>query len=112
MKKTLKILSTLIICTVFISTSCKKNQESQPCDGKGTICFTNKRDTLIVINIVETHTTVTLNHDEMQCQSLIGGSTYTLKFSGPAYTGDLKDTNLLVQNCDNKLITIRPPTKK
>jgi hypothetical protein len=48
----------------------------------------------------------------MQCQSLLGGSTYTLKFSGPAYTGDLKDTTLLIQNCDNKLITIRPPTKK
>jgi hypothetical protein len=112
MKKNLLFINLLIIIAVIIVSSCKKSSESQPCDGNGTICISNKRDTLIIINIQQTHTTLNLNHDEMQCQSLLGGSTYTLKFSGPAYTGDLKDTTLLIQNCDNKLITIRPPTKK
>jgi hypothetical protein len=111
MKKILFFVNLLIII-VFIIISCKKSTEAPPCDGKGTICFLNKRDSLIVINIQETHTTVNISHDQEVCQSLLGGATYTLKFSGPAYTADLKDTTFLVQNCDNKLITIRPPTKK
>jgi hypothetical protein len=111
MKKILFFINLLII-TAIITVSCKKNSESPPCDGKGTICISNKRDSLIVIFIEQTHTTLNINHDEMQCQSFLGGATYTLKFSGPAYTADLKDTTFLVQNCDNKLINIRPPTKK
>ncbi|MCX6286770.1 MAG: hypothetical protein NTY96_06625 [Bacteroidetes bacterium] len=111
MKKNLLILTALILCTVFISTSCKKNSSSQPCDGKGTVCFENKRDSLLIINIVQSHSTINLQHDEMQCQIFSGGTTYTIKYSGPAYTGNLKDTTMLVQNCDNKLIIINPPKK-
>ncbi|MCX6283160.1 MAG: hypothetical protein NTW31_02830 [Bacteroidetes bacterium] len=111
MKKSLLILTTLILGTVFISTSCKKASTSQPCDGIGTVCFENKRDSLLTINIVQLHATINLQHDEMQCKNFSGGSTYTIKYSGPAYTGNLKDTTMLVQNCDNKLIIINPPKK-
>lgn len=111
MKKNLLILTALILCSVIVSTSCKKATTEQACDGKGTICFENKRDTLLVINIVQLHTTINLQHDEMQCQVFSGGTTYTIKYSGPAYTGNLKDTTMLVQNCDNKLVIITPPKK-
>ncbi len=111
MKKNFLILITLICCTVFVSSSCKKNSTSQPCDGAGTICFENKRDSLLVISIVQIHATINLLHDQMQCKSLTGGATYTVKYSGPAYTGNLKDTTFLIQNCDNKLIIIYPPKK-
>jgi len=111
MKKTLFFVNLLIIIA-FIIVSCKKSTEAPPCDGKGTICFINKRDSLIVIYIEQTHTTLNVKHDEMICQSLLGAATYTLKYSGPAYTGDLIDTTFLVQNCDNKLVTIRPPARK
>ncbi len=111
MKNNLLILTALILGTVLISTSCKKASTSQPCDGLGTVCFENKRDSLLTINIVQLHATINLQHDEMQCKTFAGGSTYTIKYSGPAYTGNLKDTTLLVQNCDNKLIVINPPKK-
>lgn len=111
MKKILFFVNLLIIIAIIII-SCKKSTDSPACDGKGTIYFQNKRDSLIVINIQETHTTINIKHDEIVSQSLLGGATYTLKFSGPAYTADLKDTTFLVQDCDNKLITVRPPTKK
>ncbi|MEI8006975.1 MAG: hypothetical protein WCI48_12275 [Bacteroidota bacterium] len=112
MKKNLLILAALLFCTVFASTSCKKNTTSTPCDGIGSVCFENKRDSLLVITIVQLHTTINLKHDEIQCQNFSGGSTYTVKYSGPAYTGNLKDTTMLVQNCDNKLVIIYPPVKK
>lgn len=112
MKKNLLILAALLLCTVFVSTSCKKNSTSTPCNGYGSVCFENKRDTLLVVTIVQLHATINLKHDEIQCQSFAGGSTYTVKYSGPAYTGDLKDTTMLVQNCDNKLVKIMPPVKK
>jgi len=111
MKKTLLILTVLIIGTI-VSTSCKKSNPTQPCDGKGSFCFLNKRDTLLIVNIVQSHTTINLQHDEMQCAEMSGGSTYTVKYSGPAYTGNLKDTTILVQNCDNKTIVISPPPLK
>ncbi|MCX6281324.1 MAG: hypothetical protein NTU51_05125 [Bacteroidetes bacterium] len=111
MKKNLLILIALILGTVFVSSSCKKSTSSQPCDGKGTVCFENKRDSLLIINIVQLHATINLQHDEMQCETFAGGTTYTIKYSGPAYTGNLKDTTMLVQNCDNKLIIISPPKK-
>ncbi|MEI6885629.1 MAG: hypothetical protein WCO02_14150 [Bacteroidota bacterium] len=111
MKKNLLILPALILCTMLIAISCKKSSTSLPCDGYGTICFENKRDTLLVISVVQIHNTVNLQHDEIQCLTLYGGTTYTIKYSGPAYTGNLKDTTILVQNCDNKLIIISPPKK-
>jgi len=111
MKKNLLLLSALILCTVLVSTSCKKSSTSQPCDGIGTICFENKRDTLLIINVVQIHNTINLQHDQIQCLNLYGGTTYTIKYSGPAYTGNLKDTTILVQNCDNKLVIIYPPKK-
>lgn len=111
MKKNLLILSALSLCAALVSTSCKKSSTSQPCDGIGTICFENKRDTTLIINIVQIHNTLNLQHDQIQCQNLAGGATYTIKYSGPAYTGNLKDTTILVQNCDNKLIIIIPPKK-
>ena len=112
MKKNLLILATLLLCTVFVSISCKKNSTTPPCDGNGSVCFENKRDSLLIITIVQLHSTLSLKHDEIQCQTFSGGSTYTVKFSGPAYTGNLKDTTMLVQNCDNKLVIIYPPAKK
>jgi len=112
MKKNLLILATLLLCTVFVSISCKKNSTTPPCDGNGSVCFENKRDSLLIINIVQLHSTLSLKHDEILCQTFSGGSTYTVKFSGPAYTGNLKDTTMLVQNCDNKLVIIYPPAKK
>jgi hypothetical protein len=112
MKKSLLILSVLVLGTMIVSSSCKKSTPTQSCDGKGTFCFVNKRDSLLIINIVQVHATMDLKHDEMQCQDLSGGVTYTVKYSGPAYTGDLKDTTILVQNCDYKTIVIMPPTTK
>jgi hypothetical protein len=112
MKKNFLIISALLAGVIFVMISCSKNSSSPACDGKGTFCFSNKRDTLLRINIVQLHITLELKHDEMQCQSMAGGATYTIKYSGPAYTGDLKDTTILVQNCDNKTITIYPPPKK
>ena len=112
MKKNLLILTALIFCTVFGSISCKKNSSSQPCDGVGTLWFENKRDSLLIISIVQIHATISLQHDETQSLALSGGTTYMVKYSGPAYTANLKDTTILVQNCDNKLITIKPAVKK
>jgi len=111
MKKNLLILTTLLLCSVLASTSCKKNTISPPCDGNGTYCFENKRDSLLIISIVQLHTTLRLAHDQMLCQNFYGGNTYTIKYSGPAYTSNLKDTIILVQNCDNKLIIITPAKK-
>ncbi|MEI6888654.1 MAG: hypothetical protein ACOYM0_11460 [Bacteroidales bacterium] len=111
MKKNLLFLFTLVFCTVFLSSSCKKNSTSAPCNGVGTICFENKRDSLLIITITQIHTTIPLLHDQMQCQNLAGGATYTVKFSGPAYTGNLRDTTMLIQNCDNKLYIILPAKK-
>jgi len=112
MKKNILILSVLLFSLSLLSSSCGKNSTSTPCDGKGLISFENKRDSVLVITVVQIHSTITLNHDQMVSQNLSGGTTYTFRFSGPAYTANLKDTTLLVQNCDNKLITIYPPTKK
>ncbi len=112
MKKNLLILAALIFSSVFVSTSCKKSSSSLPCDGVGTICFENKRDSLLVITIVQSHVTLNLQHDNIMCQGFSGGTTYTIKYSGPAYTSNLKDTTILVQNCDNKIIIIQPPVKK
>lgn len=112
MKKNVLVITALFFCALFVSSSCTKNTSTPACDGNGTICFENKRDTLLVINIVQLHLTMQLQHDQMQCQSLSGGVTYTIKYSGPAYTGNLKDTTILIQNCDNKLVIITPPPKK
>jgi len=112
MKKNLLILATLVLCTVFVLPSCKKATTSQPCDGIGVVSFMNKRDSLLVITIVQLHATLNLKHDEIQSQNFTGGSTYTVKYSGPAYTANLIDTTMLVQNCDNKLVKIMPPAKK
>ena len=111
MKKILIVLNLLIITSAIII-SCKKNTEPAACGGTGSLCISNKRDSLLIVNIVQIHTTVNISHDQMICENLNGGNTYTLKFSGPAYTSDLKDTTFLVQNCDKKLMTILPPTKK
>ena len=112
MKKNLLFLAALILCTVFVSPSCKKNSSPTPCNGVGTIWFENKRDSLLIINIVQSHITINLLHDETQNQAFSGGIIYTIRYSGPAYTGNLKDTNILVQNCDNNLVIIKPPAKK
>jgi hypothetical protein len=108
MKKQLLTLTFLLMAAMAIFTGCQKQVDKEPCDGIGQVCMENKSDSVITIQIMETHNTFTLEKDYMQCFELTGNQPYTFKVSGPSLYTEI-DTTFMVLPCDNKVFVILQP---
>ena len=102
----MKIINTTTICGFFMlfMISCNsKDTPASPCNNTGTICFTNKTDSIVVVNIKEAPAHFSLAPDFLQCIAVKGNVLYTINMSGKNY---YKDTTFVLQVCDKKTINI------
>jgi hypothetical protein len=94
----------IILVTIFLVISaCTKQEEVNPCDGKGVLNVENKLDSTISVKVLETHNTMSIDKDFTLPFSLIGNQPYTLTIDGPQYH---KDTTFMILYCDNKLFIV------
>jgi len=105
MKKVVYLSLSAFVVMLLILGSCKKKEAEPPCDGKGSITFTNKLDSAISINIIQIHYTFTLETNYSERVSLAGDSPYEIKITGADYY--LNDT-LMVATCDDLLMVVEP----
>ena len=104
MKKYILFLTISLMGGFFILVSgCKKSTTEEPCDGKGSVCITNKLDTLLTVSIESVHQTFVLHKDYMECIDLIGNQPYTITITSLEYN---KDTTFMLLPCDRKSIII------
>jgi len=105
MKKVTIFLLASAMVLLLATFSCKKKEAAPPCDGKGSITFTNKLDSAVSINIVQIHYTFTLLKNYSERVSLSGDQPYEIKITGQGYY--LNDT-LYVATCDDQLMVVEP----
>jgi hypothetical protein len=108
MKKHTLAITLLLMIALLSAAGCQKQEEKKPCDGIGQVCMENKTDSVITIQIVQTHNTFTLEKDYMQCFELAGDQPYTFKISGPSLFTEI-DTTFMVLPCDNTVFVILQP---
>jgi len=106
MKKNI-LLFIILLTTVVIAilASCNKKEE-EPCGGTGELWIENKLDSVILVNIVQIHSTDTISKDYTKHFILTGNQPYEIKITGHDY---YLDTTFMIVPCDNKLMVITKP---
>lgn len=95
-----RIITVLMLFSFsLLMNSCTEDLTNLPCDNNGTICFTNKTDSAVQINIVETHNQFTLPMDNIKCVTMEGKKLYTINLLGRKI---YKDTTIHLLVCDEK----------
>lgn len=98
MKILRSLLPALIIVTLIVTAGCKQ-EETIPCDGNGTMCFTNKLDSTVVIDVLQLNLQFSVLKDHMECLTLTGDVAYNFKLTCNEF---YKDTTIVVSTCDDK----------
>lgn len=87
----------LIITALLFTAGCKQ-EETIPCEGIGNICFTNKLDSTVVIDVLQLNLQISVLKDHMECLALDGDVAYNFKLTCNEF---YKDTTIVVSTCDN-----------
>ena len=85
MKRVLLLNAVMAVLLVMVF-ACKDDPTPIPCDGKGQVCITNKMDSTVTINIVQTNLQMSIDKDNMECLSLNGGIAYTFTITMNHFT--------------------------
>jgi|PlaIllAssembly_1097288.scaffolds.fasta_scaffold3131045_1 hypothetical protein len=91
------LLPSLFIAALLLTSGCK-DEETIPCDGIGNICFTNKLDSTVVIDVLQLNLQISIPRDHMECLELTGDVAYNFKLTCNEF---YKDTTIVVSTCDN-----------
>ncbi len=92
------LLPALFVITLLVAAGCKQ-KETIPCDGIGRICFTNKLDSTVVIDIFQLNRQISVLKDHMECLDLDGDVAYNFKLTCNEF---YKDTTIVISTCDDK----------
>jgi len=98
MKKVLLIVPGILVLLLLVFAGCKKTDTEQPCDNTGRICFTNKLDSIVTIQVVQMNNVFYLDKDFMECLTVAGDNPYTFKISSNAF---YIDTTTMSLSCDD-----------
>ncbi|MBL7138555.1 MAG: hypothetical protein ISS17_07265 [Bacteroidales bacterium] len=98
MKKSLLIVSGILVVTLLILFGCKKKDPVEPCDNTGRICITNKLDSIATIKIMQMNHVFDLDKDFMECLIVTGDNPYTFKVSCNTF---YLDTTIMILSCDD-----------
>ncbi len=97
MKRARLLLPALILLSIFIFNRCSQDTAT-PCNGVGQICFTNKLDSIAVIDVLQLNLQFAILKDEMQCLTVTGDQAYNFKITCNDY---YKDTTLVISTCED-----------
>jgi hypothetical protein len=92
----------MIIAALLLTAGCKQ-KETIPCNGIGKICFTNKLDSTVVIDVLQLNLQFSVLRDHMECLELDGDVAYNFKMTCNEF---YKDTTIVVSTCDDKQVII------
>ena len=92
------LLPALFITALLVTAGCKQ-EETIPCDGIGKMCFTNKLDSTVVIDVLQLNLQFSILKDHMECLELTGDVAYNFKLTCNEF---YKDTTIVVSTCDDK----------
>ncbi|MBM3404562.1 MAG: hypothetical protein FJY10_06695 [Bacteroidetes bacterium] len=104
MKKKLLFLPVILLLAIFVLIQCKKDDPEPECGNIGSICFQNKLDVPVTINMMQIPYIFTLQPDFMECIDLEADIAYNYRITAQGYQ---KDSTLLILPCDQTLILIQ-----
>ncbi len=93
----------LIIVSISFTPGCSEDP-AVPCDGVGQICFTNKLDSIAVIDVLQLNLEFAILKDEMQCLTVAGDQAYNFRITCNDY---YKDTTLVITTCEDEQYIIK-----
>ena len=70
----------------------------------GTLNVENKLDSTIIVEIVQTHSTKSIQKDYTLPLQVTGNQPYALTIDGPQYH---KDTTIMILTCSNELFIVK-----
>jgi hypothetical protein len=103
MKSFRMILPALFFIAIIFTLGCKQ-ETTVPCEGVGQICFTNKLDSIAVINVLQLNLQFAILKDEMQCLTVTGDQAYNFRITCNDY---YKDTTLVISTCEDATYIIK-----
>ena len=92
------LIPALFLAALFVTAGCKQ-EDTIPCNGKGTICFTNKLDSTVVIDCLQLNLQFGVLRDHMECLEVTGDIAYNFKLTCNEF---YKDTTIVISTCDDK----------
>jgi len=102
--KILRFFFTAIITATLLVTAGCTQEETTPCDGIGKICFTNKLDSTVVVDILQLNLQISVPKDHMECLEVTGDAAYNFKFTCNEF---YKDTTIVISTCDDKELIVK-----